>query len=117
VTENPAVGATEVSEMYNTTGDAHPMHIHEITFEVVNRQEILVNEETVLDDPDATDVSVGTKAVPRWSKVPPCMGSRANRPGALLPARSRRRIEERDFVRPPTDEIPEQWAGDAPGGH
>ena len=25
-------------EFYNTTADAHPMHIHEVTFEVVNRQ-------------------------------------------------------------------------------
>jgi FtsP/CotA-like multicopper oxidase with cupredoxin domain len=32
--------------MYNTTADAHPMHIHEITFEVVNRQDILIDEET-----------------------------------------------------------------------
>ena len=38
VTENPAVGDTEVWEFYNATGDAHPMHIHEVLFEVVNRQ-------------------------------------------------------------------------------
>jgi spore coat protein A, manganese oxidase len=47
VTENPNVGDTEVWEFYNTTGDAHPMHIHEVAFEVVNRQDILVNEETL----------------------------------------------------------------------
>lgn len=46
VTENPANGATELWEFYNTTADAHPMHIHEITFEVVNRQDIFVNEAT-----------------------------------------------------------------------
>jgi spore coat protein A, manganese oxidase len=46
VTENPAVGATEVWEFYNATGDAHPIHIHEIVFEVVNRQDIFVNEMT-----------------------------------------------------------------------
>ena len=40
ITENPAVGATEVWEMYNFTEDAHPIHIHEITFEVVNRENI-----------------------------------------------------------------------------
>jgi len=45
VTENPAVGATELWEMYNATGDAHPMHVHEVHFEVVNRQEIFVNED------------------------------------------------------------------------
>ena len=38
VTENPAVGDTEVWEFYNLTADAHPMHIHEVVFEVVNRQ-------------------------------------------------------------------------------
>jgi spore coat protein A, manganese oxidase len=45
VTENPAIGATEVWELYNATEDAHPMHIHEVHFEVVNRQDILVDEE------------------------------------------------------------------------
>jgi hypothetical protein len=38
VTENPAVGATGVWEIYNFTADAHPMHVHEVTFQVVNRQ-------------------------------------------------------------------------------
>ena len=44
VTENPAVGATEIWEIYNTTADAHPMHIHEIAFEVVNRQGLVLND-------------------------------------------------------------------------
>ena len=44
VTENPAVGATEMWEFYNATVDAHPMHIHEVLFEVVNRQPIFVDE-------------------------------------------------------------------------
>jgi spore coat protein A len=44
VTENPAVGDTEVWEIYNTTGDAHPMHVHEVVFQVIDRQEIMVNE-------------------------------------------------------------------------
>ena len=44
VTENPAVGTTEVWEFYNATADAHPMHIHEVLFEVVNRQDIFVDE-------------------------------------------------------------------------
>jgi spore coat protein A len=45
VTENPAVGATEVWEYYNATADAHPMHIHEVAFQVVNRQALAVDEE------------------------------------------------------------------------
>jgi FtsP/CotA-like multicopper oxidase with cupredoxin domain len=44
VTEKPAVGSTEVWEFYNATVDAHPMHIHEVLFEVVNRQDIFVDE-------------------------------------------------------------------------
>jgi FtsP/CotA-like multicopper oxidase with cupredoxin domain len=45
VSENPDVGAIEMWEFYNATGDAHPMHVHEVLFEVVNRQEIAVDEE------------------------------------------------------------------------
>ena len=45
VTENPAIGATEIWEIYNTTGDAHPMHIHEVAFEVVNREGLVTNAE------------------------------------------------------------------------
>jgi spore coat protein A len=44
VTENPNPGDVETWEFYNTTGDAHPMHIHEIVFEVVDRQDIFVDE-------------------------------------------------------------------------
>jgi FtsP/CotA-like multicopper oxidase with cupredoxin domain len=36
--ETPDPGATEVWELYNFTEDAHPIHIHEVFFEVVNRQ-------------------------------------------------------------------------------
>ena len=40
ITENPAVGATEVWEFYNFTEDAHPIHVHEVQFQVVNRQRL-----------------------------------------------------------------------------
>jgi FtsP/CotA-like multicopper oxidase with cupredoxin domain len=43
VTENPALGATEMWEFYNTTGDAHPMHVHEVVFEVVNREGLVMD--------------------------------------------------------------------------
>jgi bilirubin oxidase len=38
ITENPAPGATEVWEIYNFTADAHPIHIHEVEFEIVGRE-------------------------------------------------------------------------------
>ncbi len=40
ITENPAHDATEVWEIYNFTVDAHPIHIHEVQFQVVDRQPI-----------------------------------------------------------------------------
>jgi bilirubin oxidase len=40
ITENPALNAIEVWEMYNFTEDAHPIHIHEVQFQVVDRQPI-----------------------------------------------------------------------------
>jgi spore coat protein A len=38
VTENPAVGATESWVIHNYTADAHPIHIHEVMFEVIDRE-------------------------------------------------------------------------------
>jgi FtsP/CotA-like multicopper oxidase with cupredoxin domain len=46
VTENPNVGDTEIWELYNFTADAHPMHVHEVSFQVVNRQAIEFEDET-----------------------------------------------------------------------
>jgi FtsP/CotA-like multicopper oxidase with cupredoxin domain len=51
VTENPAVGATEVWEYYNTTADAHPMHIHEAAFQVVNRQGLSLDADGEVIEP------------------------------------------------------------------
>jgi len=36
--ETPAVGNTEMWQLVNLTVDAHPMHIHLVAFQVVNRQ-------------------------------------------------------------------------------
>ena len=44
ITENPALGATEVWEMYNFTADAHPIHLHLVQFQVVNREVIETGE-------------------------------------------------------------------------
>jgi bilirubin oxidase len=38
ITENPALNSTEVWEIHNFTEDAHPIHIHEVQFQVVDRQ-------------------------------------------------------------------------------
>jgi FtsP/CotA-like multicopper oxidase with cupredoxin domain len=58
VTDNPIVGDTEVWEFYNTTGDAHPMHIHEVAFEVVNREGLVLNAEGEVVQPVQLDGNV-----------------------------------------------------------
>jgi FtsP/CotA-like multicopper oxidase with cupredoxin domain len=42
-TETPREGATEVWEVANLTGDAHPIHIHLIQFQVISRQPFDLN--------------------------------------------------------------------------
>jgi spore coat protein A len=37
VTENPNRGATEIWELHNFTEDAHPIHVHQVQFEVLSR--------------------------------------------------------------------------------
>lgn len=39
ITETPLLNSTEVWEIYNTTVDAHPIHVHLVAFEVIDRQE------------------------------------------------------------------------------
>jgi spore coat protein A, manganese oxidase len=38
ITEDPKAGTTEIWSFANTTGDVHPMHIHLVRFQVLNRQ-------------------------------------------------------------------------------
>lgn len=38
ITENPGLGDTEIWEIYNSTEDAHPVHVHLVHFEVLNRE-------------------------------------------------------------------------------
>jgi FtsP/CotA-like multicopper oxidase with cupredoxin domain len=56
VTENPMAGDTEVWEFYNFTADAHPMHVHEVVFEVVNRQAITFTQDAMGHIMDVTAV-------------------------------------------------------------
>jgi FtsP/CotA-like multicopper oxidase with cupredoxin domain len=55
-TENPALGSTEEWEIWNATGDAHPVHLHLVNFEILGRQAIVwdsaTNEEDRVLDPD-----------------------------------------------------------------
>jgi len=53
VSENPQVGDVEEWELYNFTADAHPMHVHEVVFQVVNRQPLELNQDGEVVQPIA----------------------------------------------------------------
>jgi spore coat protein A len=38
ISENPGLGQTEIWEIHNATVDAHPIHLHLVAFQIVNRQ-------------------------------------------------------------------------------
>jgi spore coat protein A len=44
ISEMPEVGSTEIWEIVNTTGDAHPIHLHLVQFQVLNRQNYSVRK-------------------------------------------------------------------------
>ncbi len=44
VTENPVLNSTEIWEFVNLTDDTHPIHLHLVRFQVLNRQRFDVDE-------------------------------------------------------------------------
>ena len=62
ISENPQVGDVEVWELYNATADAHPIHIHEVLFQVVDRQAIVIDEH-------AQAVQIESSSTPRPPEV------------------------------------------------
>jgi FtsP/CotA-like multicopper oxidase with cupredoxin domain len=51
ITESPKLGATEVWEIFNFTADAHPIHIHLVQFQILNRQALVTDEEGMAEPP------------------------------------------------------------------
>jgi spore coat protein A, manganese oxidase len=45
ITETPQLGTTEVWELYNFTEDAHPIHLHLVHYQVLERQQIAFTDE------------------------------------------------------------------------
>ena len=62
VTEEPDVGTVEVWELYNTTGGSHPVHLHLVRFEVLDRAPF-----TAVPDPVTgalSDIRLGPRRPP-----------------------------------------------------
>jgi FtsP/CotA-like multicopper oxidase with cupredoxin domain len=61
ITENPGFGV-ETWEIYDFTADAHPIHLHQVQFEVINRQQIQIR-------PDGTAKLIGKAVAPEPGEV------------------------------------------------
>lgn len=68
ITENPELAATEIWEFYNITPDAHPVHIHGVAFQVVDRQRFKAN----VDEETGVTTDIRLIGTPR----PPAPGER-----------------------------------------
>jgi FtsP/CotA-like multicopper oxidase with cupredoxin domain len=87
-TENPALHSTEIWEIYNATGDAHPVHLHLVNFEILDRKEfaadvipqpIVQHNGTVGQGFRLENISVG-------AMVPPLAGYTENAPKDMVTA-------------------------------
>ena len=65
ITEDPFLGDTEIWEIYNMTMDGHPIHLHLVRFEVVNRQPLKIDSNTMEPIP-VVDESVAPQAPSAW---------------------------------------------------
>jgi FtsP/CotA-like multicopper oxidase with cupredoxin domain len=73
ITENPALGSTEIWEIYNNTVDAHPIHVHLVDFEILNREKFTPN--TVTQNITLHNGTTGTGARMLPSSLTPIPGT------------------------------------------
>jgi spore coat protein A len=66
ITEDPIAGATEIWSFVNATRDAHPIHIHLVRFQVLNRQRF-----------DSTTTQATGKLATYGSPIPPEINERS----------------------------------------
>jgi len=62
ITETPYNGTTEIWEIYNPTPDTHPIHLHLVTFQILNRADYS-------GDPNGPDLVVGPPIPPEPSEM------------------------------------------------
>jgi len=66
ITETPALGDTELWEIFNFTADAHPIHLHLVDFQVVNRQRLTNLDDGVAEDPAFPDPASPPRPPEPW---------------------------------------------------
>ena len=67
ITENPQIGATEIWEFHNTSPDAHPIHLHQVHFDILERVPFTVQRTPVTvpqqDGPGASSFAIVSENV------------------------------------------------------
>ncbi|WP_162040055.1 multicopper oxidase family protein [Gloeothece citriformis] len=61
-TENPRAGSIETWEIYNTTVDNHPIHLHLVRFQILDRQKFTATQLTPISP--LTNIKFQGKAIP-----------------------------------------------------
>ena len=87
-TENPVSGSTEVWEIYNATGDGHPVHLHLVNFEVLGRQEFTsdVVQQPVLQHNGTLGIGFRLENIQLGNIVPTPAGYVENAPKDMVTA-------------------------------
>jgi spore coat protein A len=72
-TERPTLGSTEQWNIFNFTADTHPLHLHLVQYQVVEKREILFRDEDENGLPDDTTgdglISYGSGPTPDYSSA------------------------------------------------
>ncbi|MHC4962315.1 MAG: multicopper oxidase family protein [Planctomycetota bacterium] len=68
-TETPSNGTTEIWDIYNFTGDAHPVHLHLVNFEILGRKEITFDADAEVNPQVIVQHNGATGSAPRISNV------------------------------------------------
>ena len=66
ITENPGNGTTEIWEIYNFTADAHPIHMHLVEFQVINRESLEVDADGISLQPAQPKGRLFTRKPEAW---------------------------------------------------
>jgi FtsP/CotA-like multicopper oxidase with cupredoxin domain len=87
-TENPDLNSTEVWEIYNATGDAHPVHLHLVNFEVLDRREFTADlvQQPVLQHNGTFGTGFRLENIAPGAPVPPPGGYVENAPKDMVTA-------------------------------
>ncbi len=71
ITEKPGAGTKEVWEFHNTTADAHPIHMHLVDFQIINREDFSITTGDKTNSDGSTGAVVVSSPVLSGNKVAP----------------------------------------------